>query len=74
MGSSHCSSMLHNLSKCELLFLTKDSLELHFQSCQINRQPGESHFDHTYSKAILTPQNVKQNLFGEKAQEQKSEI
>ena len=58
-------------SKCKLPFLTEDQMELHFQNCQIDRQPGEIHFDHTYSKVILTPQNVKRNLFGEESLKQK---
>ena len=25
-------------------------MELHFQNCQVERQPGEAHFDHSYYK------------------------
>ena len=51
--------------KCDMEFNVKEAMQDHFENCQSdNLQEGEEHFDHTYSKAVLTVQNVKRNLFG----------
>ena len=51
--------------KCDMEFNVKEAMQDHFENCQSdNLQEGEEHFDHTYSKVVLTVQNVKRNLFG----------
>ena len=52
-------------SNCDMDFDDRETLKEHSEKCEIAMlQPGEEHFDHTYSKGVFPAANLKRNIFG----------